>query len=128
MGSRSRKSGRKGGSKGRVRQAAALAALSAGHRTLICYDIADPRRLGRVHRVIAKRAIQVQYSVYLFTGGDEELDDLLDQIQDIIAPARDDIRIYPVPRRLDLVMLGRRPIGAGIYLSGPGVVGFFDER
>ena len=128
MDSRSRKSGRKGGSERPAGQAAALAALSAGHRTLICYDISDPRRLARVHRVIAKRAIQVQYSVYLFTGGDEELDDLLDQFQAIMAPARDDIRVYPVPRRLDLVMLGRRPIGAGIYLTGPGVVGFFDEE
>ena len=39
-------------------------ALGAVHSWLITYDIADRKRLGRLHRFVKKHAIPVQYSVY----------------------------------------------------------------
>lgn len=63
---------------------------------LICYDIANPRRLQRVHRTVSKAAMAVQYSVFLAAFTDSELDELLRSLQKEIERSEDDIRAYPV--------------------------------
>ena len=63
---------------------------------LICYDIANPKRLGRVHRKVIKHALFIQFSVYYLQGNRRELDALLSDLQDVIDESYDDIRVYPV--------------------------------
>jgi CRISPR-associated protein Cas2 len=74
---------------------------------LICYDIANPKRLGRVHRRTVKRALFVQYSVYYLQGEKESLMELLGELEKIIHPTEDDIRAYKVESLKGAVQLGR---------------------
>ena len=48
---------------------------------IICYDVANPRRLGRIHRALKKQALAVQYSVFLFSGTEVQLQRCLAQLQ-----------------------------------------------
>ena len=61
---------------------------------LICYDIANPRRLGKVHRRTVAHALFVQYSVYYLQGSREDLEQLLHEIADVMNPGEDDVRAY----------------------------------
>jgi len=63
---------------------------------LICYDIADPRRLGRVHRFLTTRSIPMQYSVFFAQVRSSELDSILAGLAGLIDEKEDDIRIYPL--------------------------------
>lgn len=83
---------------------------------LICYDIADARRLGRLHRFIADYAILVQYSVYICWLGPAALLELSAGIDERIDSQEDDVRIYPLPERLSFVTLGRGSKPSGVHL------------
>jgi len=75
---------------------------------LAAYDIADPRRLSRFHRWLSKRAVMLQYSVYLVRLGKQELEEVVSSIGQRINPAEDDVRIYPLPERCEADFLGVR--------------------
>ncbi len=81
---------------------------------IICYDIKQPRRLGRIHRVLKKYATPLQYSVFLFTGNEEQLRRCLAILEGIMDPRVDDMRAYPIPRRGLRMHLGRSVLPDGI--------------
>ena len=60
--------------------------------TIICYDITCPRRLARIHRLLKKQALPLQYSVFLFTGTALQLDRCLAQLERLMDKRHDDIR------------------------------------
>lgn len=86
--------------------------------TLICYDIANPRRLGRVHRYLKRHACAVQYSVFLFTGTREQLERCLAQLEKLMEPKEDDIRAYPLPQRGYRLSVGKSTLPEGIHWAG----------
>ena len=63
---------------------------------MVAYDIASPKRLGKTHRLLKKRGLAVQRSVFLVNGDEKSLNRLLDQLADIMNPRQDDIRAYPI--------------------------------
>jgi len=73
---------------------------------LICYDIADPKRLHKVHRYWKERAMAVQYSVFAGSFTPAGLWRAVAGIQDLIDETEDDVRIYTVPQ------------GSRIYVAG----------
>jgi CRISPR-associated protein Cas2 len=85
---------------------------------IVCYDIADPKRLARVHRCLIKAAIPLQYSVFLAHMDKRDLLDLLAEVEQIIDCREDDLRAYPLPSRLEYVQLGRQPLPEGVSLLG----------
>jgi len=85
---------------------------------VICYDITEPKRLARVHRYLRRRGLAVQYSVFVVRAHTPALLRLLDELRKLINPQRDDIRAYPLPKRLDYQHLGRPLLPAGINLHG----------
>ncbi len=85
---------------------------------IICYDITEPRRLGRIHRALKKAALPVQYSVFLFCGTPEQLALCLARLEAIMDPDTDDIRAYPLPQRGLRLALGPGALPGGI-LWGP---------
>ena len=84
---------------------------------IICYDIACPRRLARIYRQLKKRACPLQYSVFLFTGSDVELQHCLATLQELMDPRHDDIRAYPLPQRGLRWSLGKATLPEGIHLG-----------
>lgn len=85
---------------------------------VIGYDIADPRRLQRVHRAMCKFAAPLEYSVFLLVGSTTDKDRCLLRIANLIKPGEDDVRCYPLPSRGFQRRLGRASLPAGIQWTG----------
>jgi len=81
---------------------------------IICYDITDPKRLGRIHRALKKKALPVQYSVFLFNGTPDQLALCLARLEALMDPDTDDIRAYPLPQRGLRLALGPGALPGGI--------------
>lgn len=84
---------------------------------LISYDIANPRRLARLHRALRKRAAAIQYSVFLGRFTEAGLAEVRAVISSIIDPAEDDVRIYPLPEGGWQRRLGRSSMPDGLLLT-----------
>ncbi len=63
---------------------------------MFAYDIAEPKRLGRVHRLMKQSGLAVQKSVFFVQGTEQQIERLLDKLAKIIKNSEDDIRAYPV--------------------------------
>jgi CRISPR-associated endonuclease Cas2 len=94
--------------------------MSGGTSFLVCYDISmSQRRLARVRRRLARVATPLQQSVFLghFTAAERRT--VIGMLARSIDPAADDVRIYPVPNRPAILMLGRGALPEGIHASLP---------
>lgn len=89
---------------------------------LLAYDIADRKRLAKVHRTLKRVGIPLQYSVFLVPGTQAMLESLLLELSDIIVPSDDDIRLYTLPAHLQVSQLGRQRMSDGILLVGNGPI------
>ena len=92
--------------------------MPAGRRTpwLLCYDVADPRRLQRVHRVVCRHATPLQYSVFHTMATRHEVLDILHDLEKHIDPRQDDIRAYPLLTTARPITVGRGRLASGIML------------
>lgn len=87
---------------------------------LVCYDIADEKRLTRVYAFLKQRGIHVQYSVFHCRLTWQELVELKRQLQDIIDESEDDVRLYPLPAAMKVLALGRGdrvPEGVSLFVE-----------
>lgn len=90
--------------------------MSESRAWLACYDIADPRRLRQVHAYLVRRAMAVQYSVFVGVWTDRELNRTLEGLSHQISPKRDDVRVYPLPEWGMAEVRGPMAAGEGIWL------------
>lgn len=67
--------------------------MKTSHHYLICYDITDEKRLRTIAKMLEKRAIRVQYSVFLFQGTITDFKGLL-RILERRIKSSDDLRCY----------------------------------
>lgn len=88
---------------------------------LVAYDIADPRRLQRVARCVGRRGLRIQYSVFLAQLTPRQRKKLADELRRLIDPRVDDVRLYPLPARLEPVVYGRSHWPEGVRLLGGGL-------
>lgn len=88
---------------------------------LIAYDIADPRRLGKVHRILKKQGLPVQYSVFTVVMTRPRLLRLLECIEQKIEDKKDDVRCYRLPASADAVTLGKQYFPEDVMLFTGGV-------
>jgi len=102
-------------------------AINAVRNHLVCYDIADPERLTKVHRTVRRWGTPLQYSVFLVPATPSAIGQLLIALARLIDHREDDIRIYPLPSRLDLRTLGRQGLPEGIVLTDTSKVGHVVE-
>ena len=96
-------------------------ALNQPLRYLIAYDIRQPKRLIRVHRYLRRQGLPVQYSVFTVQLTQRKLTRVMEGLQAIIYSRVDDVRIYPLPTRLDASLLGRQLFPDGVMLLDGGI-------
>ena len=63
---------------------------------LVGYDIAHPRRLVKIYKMLRKEGLVAQKSLFFVKGTELQIDGLLDQIASIMALREDDLRAYPI--------------------------------
>ena len=88
---------------------------------LIAYDIANPRRLGRVHRALKKQGLPVQYSVFTVVIKRKALLKLLAHLNDLILPIEDDVRCYRLSEAVKVECVGRQMFPEEVMLFDQGV-------
>lgn len=82
-------------------------ALNAKRSWIIAYDISDPKRLARVYRLMLKRGIPQQRSVFRATITTSEARKLLVELARLINNVADDVRLYPLPDTPEIIRLGK---------------------
>ena len=87
---------------------------------IVCYDIADIRRLTRVHRCLKKEGLPVQYSVFLLKANEKGMRRVMDRLNQMIDSGQDDIRAYPVPMRPWKISIGPELIPSDLFIRSDG--------
>ena len=83
---------------------------------LLCYDICDPKRLRKVHRITSKTMISIQYSVFYAELSDAEAIDLLSELEAVIDVSHDKVHFYRIKSTEDHISIGPSLQSLGIYL------------
>jgi len=86
---------------------------------LLCYDIADPRRLQRVHRVARRHGTPLQYSLFHIAATRRDAQAVLAWIEPEIDPRADDVRIYPLSTLGRAIVRGRGRVADGVLALDP---------
>ena len=85
---------------------------------LIGYDITDPKRLIKIHKLASKIACPIQYSLFLYLGTQKQLKHDIQILIDAINPREDDLRCYELPSNSPKIRLGRASLPEGVFWSG----------
>lgn len=88
---------------------------------LIAYDIADPKRLARIHRILKQEGLPVQYSVFTVVLKRKALLHLLKRIDTLIKQREDDVRCYRLPENSPADILGQQYFPDDVMLFTGGV-------
>jgi CRISPR-associated endonuclease Cas2 len=96
--------------------------MNRRHWYLLAYDIADERRLKRVHKYLKKRGLAAQKSVFFIHFSQPELDRVLAGLRGIIHVQKDDVRVYPIEHPAQVWLSGAQPVQAEALLD-PGRIG-----
>lgn len=91
-------------------------ALTQPRKWLIAYDVREPRRLKRVHALLTKTAVPVQYSVFAAAGSTLAMRQLAAAVEQRINAAADDVRFYPVPERPLVYTIGHAMLPEQVLL------------
>jgi len=94
---------------------------------LVAYDVANPRRLGKVHRYLKRFAIPVQYSVFVTRCNEHRLRRIFEGIAARIDSNQDDIRAYHLPDRCEIAVLGLQYLPEGVVLPAEGLATLLHE-
>lgn len=87
------------------------------YNALICYDIADPKRLAKVSRNLEKVAIRIQKSIfYYMEASPDDIKDIVNFIENVIDHKEDDVRIYKVDKKASIHLC------SGIDLNQPNLI------
>ena len=82
---------------------------------VVTYDIADKKRLARMHRALKKEGIPVQYSVFHVVASQARMGALMVKLGKLIDPRADDVRGYRVPANPWQVTLGQPILPVGVW-------------
>jgi CRISPR-associated protein Cas2 len=92
--------------------------MSAAHWYLFSYDIANHKRLRRIHDLLRDEGIPLQYSVFLVRANALNRMRIADRLQAIMDPRHDDLRVYPLATETNFETLGRQRLNPAMTLLG----------
>ncbi len=81
---------------------------------LIAYDIANPRRLQRVHKRVVAECWRLQYSLYWTPLDHRGIRALAADLERLIDPKADDVRFYLFPDDAWCRLYGPKPWAEGV--------------
>lgn len=82
---------------------------------LLIYDIGDDRRLNKLRRFIQKKAMRVQYSVYIYYGSMCDWNSFLNQLTQRIRKNEDMLFAYRLTTGAELKMYGKPLFPQGMH-------------
>jgi len=82
---------------------------------MISYDIRDPRRLQRTHRLLKRSASALLESLFVFYGTEQALSRLRADILRVVRLSEDDVLIYPLRRDRPVHRWGTACLPSGLY-------------
>jgi len=88
----------------------------ADRHYLLCYDIADPKRLQRVYRACCKVGVPFQYSVFYITGDEQLIASVIETLNSFIDDSEDDVRVYQISTPDAIISLGETLLPEDILL------------
>lgn len=91
---------------------------------IVAYDIADPKRLKLVAKLLERDARRVQKSVFMFHGSRKQLDGIISGLVQYIDPFADRIQAWPVRTS---TRAGRVDAGNAIPDTGVALIMASDE-
>ncbi|MEK7846982.1 MAG: CRISPR-associated endonuclease Cas2 [Nitrospinota bacterium] len=74
---------------------------------LICYDIANKKRLNKVFRYLKARGVHLQYSVFFCSFTRVQFKEAIENLNRLIDKGKDDVRIYPLPGVVKVSIMGK---------------------
>ena len=74
------------------------------------YDIAHPRRLVKIYRMLRKEGLAAQKSLFFVRGTEPQINDLLDRMAGLMVLREDDLRAYPIVHPRDVWTNGPNPL------------------
>jgi CRISPR-associated protein Cas2 len=84
---------------------------------IVCYDMADRKRLARVFKLLKANGLPLQRSVFLVHVSSAGMAQLQAQLNSLINPQQDDVRVYRLPQGGYRVVLGNSLIPQGMLLG-----------
>ncbi len=63
---------------------------------IVAYDIADPKRLTRVARIVSDYGVRVQKSIFEVMAGDRVFTEMKTRIEKVIVPEEDGVKYFPL--------------------------------
>jgi CRISPR-associated protein Cas2 len=89
-------------------------------RWLVTYDIVEPRNLARVFKLLKKKGVPVQYSVFFVPASAVQMGALVVQLAKLIDLKTDDVRAYRLPEQAWKVTLGATIIPVDLWIDAKG--------
>ena len=75
-------------------------------RWLVAYDITDRRNLAQVYKLLKKKGVPIQYSVFFVYASAVQMGNLMLQVGKLIDKKGDDVRAYRLPEATWKASLG----------------------
>jgi CRISPR-associated protein Cas2 len=84
---------------------------------LICYDIADPKRLAKIAKNLEKVSIRIQKSIFYYVEATaRDIEQTVMMIEQIINNDEDDVRVYKIDKNSSI------NLKKGIDLKKPNII------
>ncbi len=85
-------------------------------RYLVCYDICDPKRLRRVHRLIRDWGLPIQFSIFEIEVNKIQLNRVIKELTALMDIAEDKVIFYRLVPDQDRICLGVATVDANDIL------------
>jgi CRISPR-associated protein Cas2 len=81
---------------------------------IVAYDIADPKRLNKVARVIKDYGVRVQKSIFEIKAANAVFEEMKSRIEEIIDPSEDGVKYFPLCEKCSGTV---EIIGQGVFID-----------
>lgn len=79
---------------------------------IVAYDIADPKRLTRVAKIVVDYGVRVQKSIFEVMVDDRVFAEMKARIENVIVPAEDGVKYFPLCEKCAGTV---EIVGQGVY-------------